>query len=725
MVNTTSIILIVDDEPAMREALGAVLEEEGYALAFAGNGAEALTQAARIIPDLILMDVVMPEMNGIEACRRLRADPLLAQVPVIMVTVEDDRASRLAAIEAGADDFVAKPVDVVELLARVRTTTRLNRYRLLLQEQTRRQKAESQRDAALEELQAHAERLRILREVDRALLAVRSGTDVAQVALSHVWKLVACSWASVTIFDLGAGMATILAVEGELEAGLAAGDRLPLDPALLDTLRQDRVAVVEDTSQDPPDSVGPPTTRILREWGVRSFSSVPLLSQGELLGSLNLGSKSPGVLGSEQMEIAREVADQLAIVLQQTRLREQVERHAADLERQVADRTRELQTLYGVTAVASESLDLQAVLDQSLEQSLAAVKCQKGAIQLAERAGGELRLAAQQGFAPHIVALLDALPAGGGAWGSWVVENAKVLVVPDMSIDARTPEAARASLPFPYVGVPMRSRSRVVGVVSLVGGTGQQFSAEEVALLASIADHVAVAVENARLRQQAERAAVLEERERLARELHDSVTQLLYSLGLYAETGQRLATAGQVKEVSDYLKRIGDTAQQALKEMRVLIYGLRPPLLEQEGLVGALQARLDGVERRSGVDAGLVVEGKVELPAEAEAELYHIAQEALNNALRHAVAGTVTVRIRADRHAIELEVVDDGVGFDAGEAGGLGLIGMAERAARLGGTLEVISAVGEGTRVKGAISGQERAVSGQQSAVRDERPAEG
>ena len=715
MVNTTSTILIVDDEPAMREAMGALLEEEGYALAFAGNGAEALTQAARIIPDLILMDVVMPELNGIEACRRLRADPLLAQVPVIMVTVEGDRASRLAAIEAGADDFVAKPVDIVELLARVRTTTRLNRYRLLLQEQARRQKAESQRDVALEALQAHAERLRILREVDRAILAVRSGPEVAQVALSHVWKLVACSWASVTIFDLGAGVATILAAEGELEAGLAAGDRLPLDPALLDTLRQDRVAVVEDTSQDPPDSVGPPTTRILREWGVRSYSSVPLLSQGELLGSLNLGSTSPGVLGPDQMEIAREVADQLAIVLQQTRLREQVERHAAELERQVLDRTRELQTLYGVTAVASESRDLQAVLDQSLEQSLAAFKCQTGVIQLAEGVGGELRLAAQQGFAPHIVALGD--PAGGGARASWVVENAKPLVVPDMSIDARTPESARANLPFAYVGVPMRSRSRVVGVVSVVGETGQQFSAEEVALLASIADHVAVAVENARLRQQAERAAVLEERERLARELHDSVTQLLYSLGLYAETGQRLATAGHVKEVSDYLKRIGDTAQQALKEMRVLIYGLRPPLLEREGLVRALQVRLDGVERRSGVDAGLVVEGKVELPAEAEAELYHIAQEALNNALRHAAAGTVTVRIRADRHAIELEVVDDGVGFDTGEAGGLGLIGMAERAERLGGTLEVISAVGEGTRVKVAISGQERAVSNQRSGM--------
>ena len=106
------------------------------------------------------------------------------------------------------------------------------------------------------------------------------------------------------------------------------------------------------------------------------------------------------------------------------------------------------------------------------------------------------------------------------------------------------------------------------------------------ALLAAIAGHLAVAVENARLRRLAERAAVLEERERLARELHDSVTQLLYSLGLYAETGQRLAGAGEIQGTEDYLGRIGQTAQQALKEMRVLIFELRPPVLSSLPLQG-------------------------------------------------------------------------------------------------------------------------------------------
>lgn len=132
-----STILIVDDEPSGRDTLEALLFAEGYNLAFASSGSEALSQAADLTPDLILLDVMMPDMNGLEVCKRLRADPLLAEVPIIMVTALDDRSSRLRGIAAGADDFVSKPVDRVELRTRVRTTVRLNRYRALLLERAR------------------------------------------------------------------------------------------------------------------------------------------------------------------------------------------------------------------------------------------------------------------------------------------------------------------------------------------------------------------------------------------------------------------------------------------------------------------------------------------------------------------------------------------------------------------------------------------------------------
>ncbi len=142
--------------------------------------------------------------------------------------------------------------------------------------------------------------------------------------------------------------------------------------------------------------------------------------------------------------------------------------------------------------------------------------------------------------------------------------------------------------------------------------------------------------------------------------------------------------------------------------MRVLVYELRPPVLEQVGLVGALQQRLDAVEKRAGVEASLLVKGTLTLPPRIEAELYHIAQEALNNALVHAAAATVQVHIHAHDDRVEMTVADDGVGFNLGAAddtGGLGLISMHERAEKLGAKLDILSTPDKGTKVKIVVSG--------------------
>jgi DNA-binding response OmpR family regulator len=143
----TSTVLIVDDEPGGRETLRGLLLTQGYTLAFAANGAEALAKAAELTPDVILLDVMMPGMDGFETCRRLRADPQLREAPVIMVTALDDRDSRVQGIEAGADDFVSKPFDRAELRARVKTITRLNRYRRLHAERARFQRVVEHADA--------------------------------------------------------------------------------------------------------------------------------------------------------------------------------------------------------------------------------------------------------------------------------------------------------------------------------------------------------------------------------------------------------------------------------------------------------------------------------------------------------------------------------------------------------------------------------------------------
>jgi len=427
----------------------------------------------------------------------------------------------------------------------------------------------------------------------------------------------------------------------------------------------------------------------------RSELCVPLKAGEQIIGVVNVESTRPDTFSEADERLLITFAGQLATAIARMRLME-------TLEQRVSDRTRELQALYRVTAIASESLDIDAVLGEALKRSLAATMCQAGAIQLLKKDNG-MRLAAQQGLPSHVELVVE-----GNGLSDWVIEHGKPLLVPDMSSNPRAPRETRPSAALPYLGVPMRAEGKTVGVLSVVGEAGQHFGAEDVALLASIADHVAVAVENAQLRQQARRTAVVEERGRLARELHDSVTQLLYSLSLFAETGQRLAVAGELSGASDYLGRIGETSQQALKEMRVLVYELRPPALEQVGLVGALQQRLDAVEKRAGVEASLLVKGTLKLPPKVEAELYHISQEALNNALKHAAAATVQVYIHAHDDQVKLQVADDGIGFDpsaASDSGGLGLISMRERAKKLGAKLDILSAPDKGTKVKIVVSG--------------------
>ncbi|MEZ4866054.1 MAG: GAF domain-containing protein [Caldilineaceae bacterium] len=263
----------------------------------------------------------------------------------------------------------------------------------------------------------------------------------------------------------------------------------------------------------------------------------------------------------------------------------------------------------------------------------------------------------------------------------------------------------------------------VYGAIALYYPTPRSFSDEEIGLVVAFANQAALAIENAQLRQEAEQAAIMAERSRLARELHDSVTQSLYSMTLLSEGWRRLAVKGELQQVDQRLAELGELSQQALKEMRLLVHELLPPALEKEGLVGALYQRLAAVEKRAGIDARLVADEVFELPPLLEAALYRIAQEALNNALKHADASAVTINLRTVANQIMLEIADNGKGFpveprdlqhdvqrnargdaqgdaQSNDRGGLGLVTMRERAVQLGGILSIDTAPGQGTTVR-------------------------
>lgn len=198
-------------------------------------------------------------------------------------------------------------------------------------------------------------------------------------------------------------------------------------------------------------------------------------------------------------------------------------------------------------------------------------------------------------------------------------------------------------------------------------------------------------------------AAVAEERNRLARDLHDSVTQALYSQTLYAEAATRQLEAGNSDRAAAHLRQLRETAQQALREMRLLIFELRPSVLEREGLMAALRARLEAVEARTGVATAVSAPDNLQLIPETETGLYWIAQEALNNVLKHAQAGKIRIDLVQAPGKVVLRIVDDGRGLEAAAVarkGTLGLRGMQERAAKLGWRLTIDSAPGRGTAVQ-------------------------
>jgi signal transduction histidine kinase len=239
-----------------------------------------------------------------------------------------------------------------------------------------------------------------------------------------------------------------------------------------------------------------------------------------------------------------------------------------------------------------------------------------------------------------------------------------------------------------------------IGVLDVLNKPGG-FTEDDLRTIGLFADQAAIAIENARLRGQAEQFAVLEERQRLARELHDSVTQSVYGVTLLAEAVAGLLAAGDQERAVNRLGRLQETAQDALKEMRLLVFELRPPVLDKEGLVAALQNRLELVEARGGLQTELSVQGERRLPIETEEELYHIAQESLNNALKHARAKRVKVHLWMSERSVHLEVEDDGQGFDPRltAKSGMGISTMRERAQRIGGDLMIDTTPGGGTKV--------------------------
>lgn len=396
----------------------------------------------------------------------------------------------------------------------------------------------------------------------------------------------------------------------------------------------------------------------------------------------------------------------LNILVANLRTQQKALREANDLlEQRVAERTRQLATLYDVLEISSEKEALPTLLDRALTRILRESQAGVGCIFLIDPDGQQLTMISHYQMVEPIVSAYARVPFDHPVVQDTLRQESYWLInhVQAMAYD---PELSRLMNQHQALCLPIRRSDHDLGILTVFAQEDGLFEGDEIALLSSLADQLGIMIENERLRQQAEKLAVVDERNRLARELHDSVTQALYSATLFAEAGQKQARSGNMDKALTYLDDVLETSRQALKEMRLLVHKLRPPTLEKEGLIQVLDQRLKAVEGRAGIEQKLVVNGSRVFPAEVEETLYHIALEALNNSLKHAQATAVAVTIEQVATAVTLQVTDNGQGFDmetAVSSGGLGLTSMQERANLRSGSLVIQSAPNQGTTVTAVL----------------------
>lgn len=385
-----------------------------------------------------------------------------------------------------------------------------------------------------------------------------------------------------------------------------------------------------------------------------------------------------------------------------------------NLEQAVSDRTRELSTVLDISQRIASTLELEPLLNLILDQIASIIPYSGAAIYTLE----ESRLKAAAYQLPGLPNLPPSLTLSLEHAGMFrpVVTEKRVLVLEDVRGEpplARAFQAAGITIPpslfrhsHSWIGIPLLVRGHVTGLLSLTHEQPGYYTETHARLAQAISHQIAIAIENARLYEQAQDLATLGERNRIARELHDSVTQLLYGISLLSTAASRSAGKKNVEQVQQNLGEIKDNALQALQEMRLLILELNPPLLQKHGLVAALKASLESIESRAGLETELHTDGVSRLPRAIEPDVYRIAMEALNNLVRYARAKKVTVNLQTLSDWVILDICDNGVGFDlefARSGAGMGIHNMEQRAQRLGGRLDITSRPGAGTRIKAEI----------------------
>ncbi len=363
-----------------------------------------------------------------------------------------------------------------------------------------------------------------------------------------------------------------------------------------------------------------------------------------------------------------------------------------------------LRRLLDVALALGAERRTEAVLRVILDAARDLAHAEYAALGVPDGAGG-FSLFLTAGVDAATWARIGALPRTHGLLGA-LLDDAAAIRLHDIRDDERFVgwPVAHPDLSS-FLGVPIVAGGEVLAELFLAERRdGGDFTDADQRLVETLAAHAALAVVNAQRNERARELSVAQERARLARDLHDSVTQTLFSLSLAAESAATMAGPAPDSALAGQLDRLRDLAGAALAEMRSLVETLRPADLDADGLAGALRKRIELLRRVHDVPLTLSVRGPARLRDHTvEGEVFRVATEALSNALQHAAAGRITISLDTGGDAVRLVVADDGCGFDLvatrRSSGRLGLTSMRERAEALGGVLRVDTAPGAGTRL--------------------------
>ena len=372
------------------------------------------------------------------------------------------------------------------------------------------------------------------------------------------------------------------------------------------------------------------------------------------------------------------------------------------IEQRLETQNRELATLLSVQQAITSRLDRQAVLRMIADGARQLTHSHGTAVYLLE--GEVLRLAMlsddPDAGSRHNLYIGYTMPLKQSL-GRVAFETGKPLLIADVQNDPRlNPDVRRRIDIHSYLGVPLMVGSRPIGLLVAVDKMDGPLTADDERILTLLASSAVIGLENARLYEEAEQTAALAERGRLARELHDAVTQTLFSASLIAEVLPQIWETDP-EEGRRRLEQLRQSTRGALAEMRTLLLELRPTALLQAETGELFKYLVNAFTGRTRVPAQLAFEGAYPLPGDVKISLYRIAQEALNNIAKHAEAAQVVITLQCQSAGVNLEIRDDGLGFEPGEttAEHLGLRIMKERAAALGADFSIRSGPGQGTTV--------------------------